>query len=132
MITKKLIKINITKKDFFLQYLYLNKTIFENVLSTINKTKTTLTDLELQLLALFLFYYDRYKALDVDSRSALIFSKEMKKVILDESGFSRSKFDYVLHSLRKKKVMTLKSVDNKFIVSSGDVVELTYRFEMGV
>jgi len=76
-----------------------------HILSVAGKPFSSLTEQEKYLVAIIMFYNDKYKALSKEERKVIIFSPEIRKEIQSKLNIQKGSFNNLLHSLRKKEVL---------------------------
>ena len=72
--------------------------------------KFNVTDGERRVLSMLMFYNDKHRDLDENSRGVLMFSKQFKEKIAEELGISKFVLENRLSSLRKKGVIKGKKL----------------------
>lgn len=98
--------------------------IYRSFLKTVNwMRRTPLSNKEMEVLACFMLFNNKYKDFEPDIKKLVLFSKETKKAIQEELGMKPVVFDNYMKCLRDKGVIKdneiIKSlqvypVDNKF------------------
>jgi len=70
---------------------------------------------EKQVLAIIMFYYNKYKLLPEDERNRLIFDYETRQIIADNLGIKKQVVYNIFLSLKKKDIIGENEVEPKYI-----------------
>lgn len=105
MKNSKIANINITIKDLFLKWLEITR-IFHK-----------LTNQEIKVLALLLYYYYKYKKEITNDKILwkIVFDYDTKHLIKEELNIKDQGIQNILTSLRKKKVIVNNKISNAYI-----------------
>jgi len=124
------VEIVTTKEKFFREYLILKKPIIESILWKINRKKTSLSDIPLQILAELLYYNDQYKDETEEIKWEIVFSRDVKLKIASKLGLKEHHLNNYLSQLRAIKVLDGKKIRSVFIVYPNDGRELSFKFQL--
>ena len=124
------VEIVTTKEKFFREYLILKKPVIESILWKLNRRKTSLSDIPLQILAELLFYNDQYKDEPEDRKWGFVFSREIKLNIAKKLGLKEHHLNNYLSHLRAIKVLEGKTIRDIFIVYPNEGRELSFKFRL--
>jgi len=124
------VEIVTTKEKFFREYLILKKPVIESYLWKINRKKTSLSDMPLQILAELLFYNDLYKDEPEERKWGIVFSHDVKMNIARKFGLKEHQLNNYLSHLRAIKILEGKTIKKVFIVYPNEGRELSFKFRL--
>lgn len=124
------VEIVTTKEKFFREYLILKKPVLESILWKINRKKTSLSDMPLQILAELLYYNDQYKDEPEERKWGIVFSRDVRMNIADKFGLKEHQLNNYLSHLRAIKILEGKTIRNIFIVYPNEGRELSFKFRL--
>ena len=107
-----------TKRLYFRQALELLKPI---------PPLNTLTNRELDVLAEFLYYNDKYKDIETSLRAKIIFDYETKLAMREYLDIGEAPFNNILTSARKKNILTKRGIVNDYGLNP-DKPDITFKF----
>ena len=125
---KEVLPINTTKERFFYEYLLLKKVLLEAILSRVNKKPIILNPKLLQVLALLLYYNDKYNGMPENVKWDMIFNGTTRKEIAESLNINTKHLNTYLSILRGMRVLNGKSINKPFIIYPHDGFELVYKF----
>ena len=124
------VEIVTTKEKFFREYLILKKPVIESILYKINRKKTSLSDIPLQILAELLYYNDQYRDEPQDKKWGMVFSRDVRVVIAKKFGLKEHQLNNYLSHLRTIGILDGKAIRNVFIVYPDEGRELSFKFRL--
>ena len=124
------VEIVTTKEKFFREYLILKKPVIESILYKINRKKTSLSDMPLQILAELLYYNDQYKDEPDERKWGIVFSRDVRMSIAEKFGLKEHQLNNYLSHLRTIKILEGKTIRNIFIVYPDEGRELSFKFRL--
>lgn len=113
-----IIPIPTTQRKFFRQVLEILKPI---------PPLNLLRNKELDVLAEFLYYNDKYSHLEKDIRSKIVFDYDTKLDMREYLNMDEQSFNNHMTSLRKKGILTKRSVENTFGIDIKSPI-ITFQF----
>lgn len=124
------IEIVTTKEKFFREYLILKKPVIESILYKINRKKTSLSDMPLQILAELLYYNDQYKDESEERKWGIVFSRDVRMNIATKFELKEHQLNNYLSHLRTIGILEGKTIRNIFIVYPNEGRELSFKFRL--
>lgn len=122
------IEIVTSKERFFLEYLILKKPVIDSILTRMLRKKSSLRDMQMKVLAQLLYFNDMYRDKSEEDRSNILFSRETRFRISANLGIKEHHLNNYLSQLRAMKVIDGKKIRNIFVIYSGDIKELSFKF----
>jgi len=89
----------------------------------------TIRDKELDVLAEFLYHNDKYKNIESDLRSKILFDYDTKLAIREYLGISEANFNNIVTRLRKLNILNKKRTFNTYGITSEDK-SITFKFKI--
>lgn len=115
-----IIPIQTNKRIYFRQALELLKPI-----PPIN----TLANKELDVLAEFVYYNDKYKDIKEDLRAKIIFDYDTKLAMREYLNIGEAPFNNILTSLRKKNILTKRGIVSNYGLNL-NTPDITFKFNI--
>lgn len=115
-----IIPIQTNKRIYFRQALELLKPI-----PPIN----TLANKELDVLAEFVYYNDKYKDIKEDLRAKIIFDYDTKLAMREYLNMGEAPFNNILTSLRKKNILTKRGIVSNYGLNL-NTPDITFKFNI--
>jgi hypothetical protein len=124
------VEIVTTKEKFFREYLILKKPVIESILWKINRKKTSLSDMPLQILAELLYYNDQYKDEPEERKWGIVFSRDVRMNIANKLELKEHQLNNYLSHLRAIKILEGRTIRDIFIVYPNEGRELSFKFRL--
>jgi hypothetical protein len=124
------VEIVTTKEKFFREYLILKKPVIESILWKINRKKTSLSDMPLQILAELLYYNDQYKDEPEERKWGIVFSRDVRMNIASKLELKEHQLNNYLSHLRAIKILEGRTIRDIFIVYPNEGRELSFKFRL--